>query len=764
MHARQAGPAAVSNSHFLRELAQPMPSGCALWVAAFIGSPDSDRRVVWAGRPYSPGAPGDIDQTDRYNTYFSVAALRPDGSGELRRRKANFERLLALVCDDVEASDLVASPTYVLATSPGKRQVGVFLDEADPDCADTALVDRLMSVLAAKGLVRLDAHGNNVVRYVRLPCGTNHKERPSGPFSHQLEQWSPGVRLTLEDAAAVFGVDLEDCRKAPAAVAAAPASADQADKISAAMAAVLAGQGLHDNLRDLAASLVASGTAPGAVVNTLRALMEHSAAPRDERFKARYDDIPRTVTTAQEKFAKPVEIRLFAQEEPAALAPAPDVPARLLSIPGRLGEAVTWISATARKPQPLLAVQAALALGSAVTGRRYRTTNGNWTMLYLLNVAASGGGKEHAKHAIEELLEAAGLGRLIGAGRFASESGVLSALIERPALFSVIDEFGKKLQSASVAQNFADRNTLTFLTEVWGRADGVARPVAYSTAGLSSKQAEELGRRMVRKPSLTLLALTAPDPFFAGVTSAAIADGFLARYLIVHADRGRQLARIVEPIAPPAALVDWMKSAHAGPDRAGNLAGMPVPHDAEPTPIVFDFDAGARARFLELGREMNALGNELDAEGLGEMADRVTEIAMRVALIVAVSLEDDIVTGTAAAWACEYVKFHFMRSIAMLQDRLSDGPFDQLCKEIVRLVRDAGARGATERELNKSSRSFRASTERMRLDALASLQRREEITRAEIATPGGRGRKRIAFVSSALIKTADNADKSPTDV
>jgi len=61
------------------------------------------------------------------------------------------------------------------------------------------------------------------------------------------------------------------------------------------------GDNLHQSLRDLAAKLVAAGTTPGAVVNQLRALMEASAAPRDDRWKARFDDIPRLVNSAERK-------------------------------------------------------------------------------------------------------------------------------------------------------------------------------------------------------------------------------------------------------------------------------------------------------------------------------------------------------------------------------------------------------------------------------------------------------------------------------
>jgi len=66
---------------------------------------------------------------------------------------------------------------------------------------------------------------------------------------------------------------------------------------------ILEGDGLHDSLRDLAAKLIAGGMSGAAATNMLRAMMEASGAPRDARWQERYDDIPRTVKSAEQKFA-----------------------------------------------------------------------------------------------------------------------------------------------------------------------------------------------------------------------------------------------------------------------------------------------------------------------------------------------------------------------------------------------------------------------------------------------------------------------------
>jgi hypothetical protein len=64
---------------------------------------------------------------------------------------------------------------------------------------------------------------------------------------------------------------------------------------------ILAGNDLHANTRDLAAKMARAGTDGGAIVNFLRGLLTSSAAPRDERWQNRYDNLPRQVDSIQAK-------------------------------------------------------------------------------------------------------------------------------------------------------------------------------------------------------------------------------------------------------------------------------------------------------------------------------------------------------------------------------------------------------------------------------------------------------------------------------
>ena len=70
---------------------------------------------------------------------------------------------------------------------------------------------------------------------------------------------------------------------------------------------VMTGENFHVSLRELAASLVATGMQPGAVVNHLRGLMDTSAAKRDDRWTARRAQIPDLVSSASAKFSPVVD-------------------------------------------------------------------------------------------------------------------------------------------------------------------------------------------------------------------------------------------------------------------------------------------------------------------------------------------------------------------------------------------------------------------------------------------------------------------------
>lgn len=301
----------MTNSDFLAEVYGDLQPGEYGWVTSFRANPNDCPPEVWSGRMYK-GTPAQatlIDRAGEDNTYFCTAILRVTDDGEFVRRKDSFSRLAVLVLDDVPLNE-ISNVSYSLQTSPGKFQVGIFLDQDDPDCANRALIDRVMQALAVRGRSN-DKSGNACVRYVRLPVGTNTKPRAAGDWRVQIEAWSPPLRWTLDDACAAVGIDLDNLKASqstpsPGVKSGEPGTGNHAGEMVTALTAPVSERAYHDSITRLAASLIAGGMFPGAAVDFLYSLMDQvkPSGPLEEvqRWAARRAEIPRAVKSA-EKFA-----------------------------------------------------------------------------------------------------------------------------------------------------------------------------------------------------------------------------------------------------------------------------------------------------------------------------------------------------------------------------------------------------------------------------------------------------------------------------
>ncbi|MCB0252549.1 MAG: bifunctional DNA primase/polymerase [Anaerolineae bacterium] len=450
-----------------------------------------------------------------------------------------------------------------------------------------------------------------------------------------------------------------------------------------------------------------------------------------------------------------------AAPSPLWVPPTADGDHRLFELPGRLGDLAKWANGNARRPQPHLTVNAILAGMSAIMGRRYRTTSGNWPALYFLNVAKSSSGKEHGKAIAEEMLDAAGLGCRIGGSGYTSAGAVFSQLEARPAHFAVIDEMGKALGSAQAKGNQHKLDAMTTLMEAWGRTDGIMRPPAYSTMSLRKTAATELQDRKVCNPSITLLGLSTPSTFYQSLSGAWVEDGFLSRLLVVESPIGRQVATLKEQAPISSDLADWLMA--IGHPVHGNLAGIVDAADMPPTSRLISFSSGALRLFDAYERENNELMDSLESEGLDVLPGRDVEKAMKISLLVAAAPNMTVIDDRAATWAIDYVKYCTQQTLKAVREHLHEGDFSAIKQHLIDVVRKGGAKGRTVRELSMYSRRFKALKPReqtevlegIRLDGLAELQ--------TVKSTSGRGRDRAAWVAINP-ETEDNADKPQTDL
>ena len=177
----------------------------------------ADRRfAAWAGDFFSRYT---FEPTS--NQYFTISNFFTDDEGTARRRKSLFRFTPCIVLDDVKEKlsmtevNKLPKPQWILETSPGSEQWGYILDAP---CTDRGRVENLLDGLVANGLAPdgRDPGMKGVTRYVRLPDGYNLKQKKmvnGQPFKCRMLQWVPFTRVTLEELAAPFAVDLNAQRR-----------------------------------------------------------------------------------------------------------------------------------------------------------------------------------------------------------------------------------------------------------------------------------------------------------------------------------------------------------------------------------------------------------------------------------------------------------------------------------------------------------------------------------------------------------------------
>jgi len=308
--APSAAPVTITNKQFMQTVFGKQPG--STWVAGFKGSPQT-KEARWGGEPYILGSalnlPGDG------NTYFCVAELK-FGAG---RKKASFERMAVLVADDADPANLKAQPSYIIETSPGRVQIGYILQDT-AESRDPEQCDRVLKAMADVGLVNADTSGNNRVRYVRLPVGSNTKY--DGAPRHRLTVWRPDLTYTLTAAAAAVGVDVR-AQPAPAvtnavtsavrdsAIDGTDAEVEWVDDgpgrldVGWAESQIVSGESLHDPLIRLAAHYAQAGLAAEEIFRILAELMNRSAAKEadSDRWSARMAKLKHdTIASALRKY------------------------------------------------------------------------------------------------------------------------------------------------------------------------------------------------------------------------------------------------------------------------------------------------------------------------------------------------------------------------------------------------------------------------------------------------------------------------------
>jgi hypothetical protein len=386
--------------------------------------------------------------------------------------------------------------------------------------------------------------------------------------------------------------------------------------------------------------------------------------------------------------AAPFLAALYTSRAKQEAKPLP-VPDSILRPGGVLQMLVEECTRSALRPQPFLALGAAICAVGVLAGRKYRTRTDLRTNVYIAAVAESGGGKDHAPEVIRRCFDLAKLDHFLGGETLASGRGMLSALEQHPVRLFQIDEFGLFLGTVTGGRAPAHKADIwSELMKLYSRAKGVYRGTEYADKKLAP-------RIDIQQPCVCFYGTTTPSTFWKALEGGAMLDGSLARFLVFVTDVDRpERNRDAGIIAPSAELLSALKAIACGqgdPPPPGNLPDIhiaPMTATDEPTPFTVPMTAAADAfHDRKLGEE-DAWARRVAGTPQAAIVNRLGENASKLSLICAISRNPahPQITEAEIAWGWALAE-HCTRTVLRDAQRfIADSEFEKRLNKAIDII------------------------------------------------------------------------------
>lgn len=444
---------------------------------------------------------------------------------------------------------------------------------------------------------------------------------------------------------------------------------------------------------------------------------------------------------SSEKVAGETEAKILktAQGETHGTA---EMPAHLLRVPGLVGHIADWITATSRKPQPVLSLAAALGIVGTVAGRKFAGPTDSATHLYFLCTAGTGAGKNAPKKAAAQLLQQAGMKPLLGPGSFSSGSALVQHVSRYPASLCVMDEFGVFMGKLNAKNNSTHERAISGeMRQFWTLSFEDYQPPCWANSATRQTLPP------IPAPALSIMGLTTPDELYSVLQGADVLSGFLNRFtLFATASNPADRDPVASVFDPPQQLVDGLRSIaeSVSPLEAATMHGggsgkppITVPWEDGP-------DGEARAVFRALQIDMES---RTDNEA---MRQRTAEIAVRMATIVAIGVSGAAAKVSAAEmrWAAEVATWSTERLIADIAEHMVESDHQMRAKRVLRIIRQHPTPIMSRTDLcRKLNNSYRA---RELDEALQGLFDTGQVEKVAMNKVGASSQGRPAFGYRAL--------------
>ena len=421
-------------------------------------------------------------------------------------------------------------------------------------------------------------------------------------------------------------------------------------------------------------------------------------------------------------------------------------PAELYNPPGIIKDIYEYSEQIAQISQPALSLQSALGVGSVAAGRMYKSDMNNFSSLYFMCIAKSGQGKENTKTVIESVLDNSGHIDLMAGDGYTSSGAVYSLLRHKPTHITVMDEFGKRLESIAKSSNSNKEDALQALMEAWGRCHGTIRPDNYSLMNMSSKQQQEAMDRSTIKPAITLMGMSVPKNFYGALSTGRIVDGFLNRFIVVESKLPRVVGKMVPFREPSHAICEWVRKMRETRNEMEELAKNNSELDFKQRVLTFDNES--KDLLTKLAYKLIEEQDALEKDGLEVLLSRTREKAMRLALICALAdnHNTNIIRSDITKWAIDYVYYYDQLLVDNCEDKVAGSETESKIKQVLSFIRSQGDIGISKRDIDRRE-IFRSMKSYEVKEIIERLKNSGEIQEKDVKTKTtGRPTKRIVAI------------------
>jgi hypothetical protein len=196
-------------------------------------------------------------------------------------------------------------------------------------------------------------------------------------------------------------------------------------------------------------------------------------------------------------------------------------------VPGALGDVVDWIVNTARRPNRVLALGAAIVTIGTLIGRRVAGPTRSATHLYVVTVAPATAGKDHPRRCILPLMDAARAGVHVHLGDITSQSGFNRVMRQTPLSTVVIDEIAGFLgRITSPQSSYWERRLSGKLREQWSCSFGA----------IGTMTSAEHDNVRIECPAMSIFGTSTNAEFWSVLQGGEIENGFFSRFLVLESN------------------------------------------------------------------------------------------------------------------------------------------------------------------------------------------------------------------------------------